>query len=84
MSLFTKGVRSKARAEIISIKTPGLFRRSIEVLKRGNYTINDRKALILAQNRARAQLKRRNLSDKERRQFREISRIYIPKVRVKR
>ncbi|HEC39488.1 hypothetical protein LCGC14_0577090 [marine sediment metagenome] len=70
--------RSKRLARIISIKNPAAFRKSIRTLRRNGLTLRERRALILAQNRATAQLGRRNLSAKERCEFTEISKIQIP------
>lgn len=38
-------------------------------------------ALVLARNRAAAQLKRKDLSPKERKQMRQIRDIHIPKIK---
>ena len=65
-------------ARIIKIDTPSNFRKSIKILSKGGLTLKERRALILAQNRAKAQLGRKNLSDAERREFTEISREKIP------
>jgi D-serine dehydratase len=78
-SMFDVAVKSKYRAEIISIKTPAEFRASIKKLLRGRYTVADQRALQLAKNRAMAQLKRKNLSTKEYMEFVEIAKIKIPK-----
>ncbi len=67
-------------ARDISITSPSAFRESIKKLKRGGVTLKEMRALQLAKNRAGAQLKRKNLSSKERKQFRAISKINIPKV----
>ena len=64
-------------AKIISIESPTAFRKSIRLLSRGGLTLKEKRALVLAQNRARAQLGRKNLSLKERRQFGTISKIKI-------
>ena len=80
-SIFRTPIKSKARAKIISIQSPAKFRESIRTLKKGNYTLADERALILAQNRARAQLYRTTLSDKERKEMREISKIRIPHIK---
>ena len=71
--------KSKALANKISIKNPTIFRQSIKRIKKGGITLHERRALILAKNIAKAQLKRKNLSQKERKQFRSISKIPIPK-----
>ena len=80
-SIFRTPIKSKARAKIISIQSPAKFRESIRTLKKGNYTLADERALILAQNRARVELYFRKifLSDKERKEMREISKIRIPR-----
>lgn len=72
--------KSKRLARIISIKSPTAFRKSIRTLKKGGVTLKEKRALVLAQNRARAILKKKNLSVKERKQFREISKIKLPKI----
>ena len=77
-SIFKIPVKSKARAKIVSIRSPAKFRESIRTLKKGNYTLADERALILAQNRAKASLNRKNLSEKEIKEMKEISKIKIP------
>jgi hypothetical protein len=77
--MFNTPVKSQRRAEIVSIKTPHEFRESIKELEKGNYTLADQRALILAQNRAKAMLNKKDLSDKERKEMTEISKIKIPK-----
>ena len=67
-------------ARVITITSPTGFRQSIRTLKRKGITLQEKRALVLAQNRARAQLRRRNLSRKERRQFTAISKIKLPKI----
>lgn len=71
--------RSKSLAKKISIKSPSAFKSSIKKLEKGGLTTREKRGLVLAQNRAKAQLKRKNLSKKEREQFKEISKIKIPK-----
>lgn len=78
-SMFNLSVKSQRRSKIISIKSPTEFRKSIKELKKGRYTVGDQRALQLAKNRAGAILKRTNLSPKEKRQFKAISKITIPK-----
>ena len=65
--------KSKRLAGIISIKSPAAFNKSIRILKKGGFSTREKRALILAQNRAAAQLKRKDLSDKERSQFTKIA-----------
>lgn len=72
--------KDKALARKISIRSPREFRNSIRKLRIGGITLKERRALILAKTRATVQLKRNNLSAKEKRQFRSISQINIPKV----
>lgn len=72
--------KDKALARKISITSPSAFRKSIRELKKGGITLKERQALILAKTRATVQLKRNNLSNKERKQFRTISQMNIPKV----
>lgn len=69
--------KSKRLARIISITSPSAFRKSIRVLKKGGLTLTEKRALVLARTRASLQLKRKNLSLKERKQFRVISKIRI-------
>ncbi len=75
-SLFFKA-KSKRLARDISIVDPAAFRKSIRTLKKGGLTTKEKRALVLARNRAAAQLKRKALSPKERREFREISKQKI-------
>lgn len=77
--------KDKRLARIISIKSPESFRKSIRTLMKDKdrLTPKDRKALILAQTRAKVQLNRKNLSAKERREFTIISKMTIPKSNVK-
>jgi hypothetical protein len=67
-------------AEIISIESPEAFRRSIRTLKKMGIGAREKRALVLAQNRARAMLKKRNLSEKERKELQEIARMPLPEV----
>jgi hypothetical protein len=69
-------------AEKISIVSPSSFRESIRTLKKGGLSLNEYRSLVLAQNRARAMLNRENLSAKERKQLRIISKIKIPSWRT--
>lgn len=72
-TLFKEPPRSKRIAAAVKISSPREFRESIQKLGKQGFTLHERRALILAQNRARAQLKRKNLSEKERLEFAEIS-----------
>lgn len=73
--------KSKKLADAISITSPSQFRQSIQRVRKlkSISPITKRRALVLAQNRATVQLKRKALSLKERKQMGAISRIKIPK-----
>ena len=73
--------KDKALARKISIKTPAQFRKSINILKKNGITIKENKALVLARTRAKVQLKRKNLSVRERNQMRAIANTTIPRAR---
>lgn len=73
--------KDKSLAKKISITSPTAFRKSVRVLKKGGLTRGEQAALVLARNRAGAQLGRRNLSPKERKQFTAITKVRIPKLR---
>ena len=64
----------------ICIESPAAFRRAIQTLKRGGLNATEKRALVLAQNRAKAMLKKRNLSSKERRELHAIGRMRLPEV----
>lgn len=72
--------KNKKLAAKISIKTPAKFKRSINTLKEDGITLEEKKALTLARTRASVQLLRPNLSIRERKQFKTISRMRIPRV----
>ena len=72
--------KDKALARKSSIKSPFAFRKSIRKLKKSGITLKESRALTLAKTRAKVILKRNNLSGKERKQFRTIAQINIPKV----
>jgi len=75
--------KHKKLANIISIESPAAFRASIRKLKRMGLGATEKRALVLAQNRAKAMLKKRNLSAKERRELQAIARIRLPEVAKK-
>ncbi len=79
MGLFDIKPKSKRLARIISIKSPQDFIRSIRIIKKGGVTLQEKRALVLAQNRARAILKKK-ISLKERIEFIKISKIKLPKI----
>lgn len=84
MVKFTKSVffppKDKALAAKIRISSPEAFRKSIRELSKNGISMKEKKALVLAQTRARAQTLRPNLSPKERKQFNMIAKMRIPKV----
>jgi len=84
MARFTKSLFFKAKdkklARKVRISSPSAFRTSINVLKRGGITLKEKRALVLARTRAKVQLRRKNLSIKERRQFGTIAKMRVPNV----
>lgn len=72
--------KDKRLAAIIDITSPTAFRRSIRIIKIGGVSLKENRALVLAQKRSKAQLKRKNLSPKERKQFSQIIKIRIPPI----
>ena len=70
--------RHKKLSDIISIESPAAFRASIRRLQRMGIGATEKRALVLAQNRAKAMLKKRMLSAKERRELEAIARISLP------
>lgn len=69
--------KSERLARIIKIDTPANFRKSIRTLRKGGLSTTEKRALVLARNRAKAQLSRKDLSAKERREFTAISKTKI-------
>lgn len=78
-SLFFKP-KDKVLAKKISIKTPGQFNKSIAKLRKRGITLKENRALILARTRAKVQLKRKNLSTRERNQMKAIANTTIPRI----
>jgi hypothetical protein len=72
--------RDRKLADTISIKFPAAFRESIRKLKRTGIGAREKRALVRAQNRARAMLKKKSLSAKERKQLQAIVRTRLPAV----
>lgn len=72
--------KNKRLAGIIKIDSPAAFRGSIQEIKKDGVTLEEKRALVLAQNRSRAQLQRQNLSMKERREFEKIVSMDLPKI----
>jgi hypothetical protein len=74
---------NKRLANVISIKNPYAFKRSISTLNKGGLNLSEKRALNLAKTRATLQLRRKDLSYNERKQFSRISKMKIPKARRK-
>jgi hypothetical protein len=72
--------RHRKLAEIISIASPAAFRESIRKLKKMGIGAREKRALVLAQNRGKAMLRKRNLSEKESQELQEIGRTPLPPV----
>lgn len=72
--------KSKRLARCIDITSPTAFRGSIRKLKEHGLTLREKRALVLGRNRASAQLKRKDLSPKERKQMQTIANMNLPKV----
>jgi len=81
-SLFSKP-KSKRLSNIISIKSPSAFKESIRKVQKGGVTSAEKRALVLAQNRARVQLHRKNLSKREVKQFASIVSMKLPRTTKK-
>lgn len=71
--------KDKVLAKKISIKSPAKFKQSIANISKGGVTLKEFKALNLAKTRSKVMLQRTQLSSKERKQFKKISRSIIPK-----
>jgi len=79
-TIFGQKVKHSRLSEAISITSPSAFKKSIRIVMkmRGIPALDRKKALVLARTRGTAQLMRKDLSRKERKQFEAISRISIP------
>jgi len=84
MVKFTKSLffpaKDKKLARKISITSPKAFKASIKKVSKGGVTLEEKRALTLARTRAKVQLRRPNLSFKERKQFFMIANMKLPKV----
>ena len=81
--LFNYPPKSKYLADIITIESPNKARKAANKLlkecrelKRPSAIEHRAKAMQQAANRAEAMLKRKNLSEKERRELKEVAKIY--------
>lgn len=72
--------KSKVRAKIVDITSPTAFKRSIRTFKKSGLTLAEKRSLALGKARASAQLKRKDLSKKERKQMKAITKIKLPKL----
>ena len=82
-SMFYSPARHKYLGEIVTFKNPSAARgaarellRLFKSAKTRAKKVRIKRATILAANRARASAKRKNLSARERRELRQIARIY--------
>ena len=79
MNLFTPP-KNKYLSKIITIKSYSLFIKSVKLLSsKKNYNLSVYRALVLAQNRAKALLNRKNLSREVRSELVKITKFNIPK-----
>ncbi len=76
--------KNQKLSDIISIESPAAFKESIRTLKKMGIGAREKRALVLAQTRAKAMLEKRSLSEKERRQFEEIANISLPEMTTRR
>jgi hypothetical protein len=74
------GAKHRRLADIISIESPAAFRRSIRELAAGGLDRREKSALVLARTRAKVMLRKKDLSEKERKQLREIASTPLPSV----
>src|SRR5437867_1253971 len=65
---------------IITIKSPEAFRQSIRKLSADGLDAREKRVLVLAQNRARAMLKKKSQSQGERKELGETARLRLPPV----
>jgi len=64
-------------AKVISIKSPKQFQDSINLLKQGGLTVQEFKALKVAQERAKMMGRRKDISNKERWEFDVIANMKL-------
>jgi len=80
-TMFYHPPRHKRLADVIRISSPTAAKASVkeakELVKEGYYSKTTvKRAFVLAANRSKAMLNRKNLSVKERRELRQVARIY--------
>ena len=83
--LFDRGVITKrdifAKSNIqVDTTSPAAFKKSVTRLRRKGLTLEEQRRLRIAKARAAAQILRPNISKKEKKQFKEILKVPIPKV----
>ncbi len=72
--------KSKRLAGLVDITSPSAFRKGLQKAKQDGFSLSEFRAFDIGQKRADAQLKRKNLSTKERLQFTAISKIRLPAI----
>lgn len=72
--------QNKKLAKAISIRSPSAFKKSVSTLRKSGVTTTEKRALSLAQTRAKLMLRRKNLSSGERVEFRKIASVKLPMV----
>jgi hypothetical protein len=72
--------KNKSLAKIITITSVKGFKDSIRKLRKKGITTEEKRALVLAQNRARAHLKKKTLSPSVRKRFKAIAKLKLPAV----
>ena len=77
MNTIFSAPKNQRLADAISITSPSAFKKSIQILSVGGLSKKEKAALQLAQIRAKMQLRRQNLSPKERYEFEQIVRMKI-------
>ncbi len=78
-TLFTKP-KSPRLARLVDLTSPTAFKEGLRKAKKGGFTLQEKRAFVQGRNIAGAQLKRKNLSMKERKQFRAIMNTKLPKI----
>jgi len=58
--------------DVISITSPSAFKQSMLILSKGGLSNKEKKDIVLAKERAKTQLRRKNLTQKERYDFNDM------------
>ncbi len=72
--------KSKRLAGLVDITSPTAFREGLRKAKQNGFSLQEFRAFDIGQKRSEAQLKRKNLSAEERKQFTIISNIRLPAI----